>query len=160
VPSKPDLVRAAHHEAGHAVGFFTLGLGIELTTIEVDYQCQTAGKTAPRKSGPPLSHAIACLCGPEATKRWAPERLDWRDGAETDLRQAEEFIRAIVDERPSPGPHAHAIQCASLMLSARARAAELVTWHWSTIEIIARALLEQKTLTGATLERLFLRRNL
>lgn len=143
--------QAAYHEAGHAVCGRTLGLASGGATIEPDGvgHANVAGHLSIHNdfiaSGGYrdfLSSVFlkmqVCLAGPEA------ERIAFGDcDARGDMVQIRELCRRynismvdVVDRQLRPQVHGLLLQ------------------HWSTVEAVAAALFEKKTLSGAEIDKL------
>jgi hypothetical protein len=144
-----SLERTSFHEAGHAVAFHLLGLGVSHVTIEVDHVNWIAGSATPRRGADTPEDsavlAVAQLAGPYATQRWNPERWDWAEGAQSDFDAMEQCIHRILGELPL---HSHAVHRATLLTRARSAAEKLVADHWGAITRVAAALLSERTLDG------------
>lgn len=158
-----ELERTAYHEAGHAVAYRVLGLGVKWVTIERDLLSKTAGRVMPLigfETGEVAeNHAVACLAGAIAVREWDPERLDWRYGAEDDFRRADEQIDAAVGG-DTKDISSYALRRASISMRVREQAERLVNDHWSEIQALASALLVERTIQGDQLARIIRRSRL
>jgi hypothetical protein len=93
-----------------------------------------------------LRHAIAYYAGGEAEQRAAPsEWNDWKAGAESDRREAQDHINQITDDAESID---------LLFKYAKRRCAVLVEHYWPEIQAVAEALLGSRTLLGEQVERI------
>jgi hypothetical protein len=152
-----ELQRAAYHESGHAAAAVVLGLSVSSVTIERSTVIKRAGEweryagRTEMSLGDAVSHAVAALCGPAATRRWDPARLDWRD--ENDFLRAEQCIDLAVGDLRDIS--AFARRRAMFVLHVRSQAEKLAEDHWPEIRSIAAELLAARTLRGEAVERLF-----
>jgi len=149
-----ELERTSIHESGHAIAYAVCGLALDRVTIE---RCGSLAGCTTLVPGVEemdvLGHAIACLCGAEAVRRWNPARYDWRCGAEGDFLIADEFIDKSVGEIRDLSQFA--LRRAAVSQRVRAEAQQLVEDYWSSIQAVARALLASKTLLGSEVKKIF-----
>jgi hypothetical protein len=156
-------VSTAYHEAGHAVLQLALGIGCEGVTILANHAEGSAGAaTHGGEWGKPaqrlgeqddavytlrtvagdaflLRHAIADYAGAEAVRRWKPRRKNWRDGADSDYRNATYRINDITSDAESID---------LLFKYAERRCYLLVEHYWPEISALAALLLKGKSITG------------
>ncbi len=147
---KTALQRTAFHEAGHAAMFFTQGRKFRHVTIVADETKCSLGhvlhdalknfhpdENDDWKTRKMLEEAILCsLAGPAAERIFAGRR-NWR-GAAGDLRYVTNVATCFVPDSEE----------ASAFISwLWIRANNVVQAKWRMVEILAAALLEQKTLS-------------
>jgi len=146
----------AIHEAGHAVVGLLLGSPLDVVTIEADVDEGSAGHAVNAHGKPHLDlggddwnlmvRAISAYAGCMATRRLGHAEDYIEAGAEDDYRKA-----AFACDSISGGDED---RCADLQESARETARMMVEMCWGQIELLASALEEKHTLTGAEVEEI------
>jgi hypothetical protein len=159
VDLKEQIEHAAVHEAAHAVAATALDLEVVSVTIErtVDERAQNGweiyrGLTRVILGDYPFRDAIVALAGPEASRRRRPD--DAGVGMEGDRRAAELYIDEAAGDCRAFSISEYALRRAAISLQAKSGAADLVEAYWPQIQKVARALLDQTTLSGAEVVQL------
>jgi hypothetical protein len=154
----------AIHEGGHAAA--AVALGLEVLSASIGRATAWATRDGWESwadveyiSGPDtdVHAAIVSLAGPEASKRWCPDR--WQPGTQTgsgsDFLDAARALDRDADRYQHLGIAQYAVRRATIVLDVRAKAEQLVAYYWPEVQAIARALLEARTLHGDTVRRVF-----
>jgi len=146
----------AIHEAGHAVIGLLLGSPLDVVTIEADVDEGSAGHAINEHGKPHVDpggdnwnlmvRAITAYAGCMATRRLGYDEDYIEAGAEDDYRNA-----AFACDSISGGDED---RCAELQESARETAHMMVEMCWGQIELLASALEENRTLSGAEVEEI------
>ncbi len=144
------------HEAGHAVVGLLLGVSQDVVTIEADAAAGNAGHVIQNHGSPYLDlggenwnlmvRAITSYAGHMATLRLGYDEDYIEAGAENDYRDAAFACHSIA------GPDED--YCAELQKSASDTARMMVDLCWGQIELVASALEETHTLSGAEVEEI------
>lgn len=160
-----ELLRVAHHEAGHAVAGFALGRGFKRVSTILDPEQESAGHvtargiriarereyrspTTLRERQQLLDEIVFRFAGAQAESRFRGVELSQvlKEGtAEHDYEPIEFFGG---DLEPSPKPRT------ALFEYLQARAADIVELHWYLIEALAAELVTHRTLSGPSVHRL------
>ena len=146
----PDAV-AAYHEAGHAVAAARLGHALERVSIEGDTAaaiCTSTPALPPGHEQGSWLHeetvsvfgdwAVVHLAGAAAATIGAGVAAD--DSAESDLHRATDLLDYLSDDPDDTR---------RLVTSAAEQADRLTRESWSEIELVASALVEQRSLSAA-----------
>lgn len=159
------LERTAIHEAGHAAVYLALGIELHSTTVRADASTGAQGLPVAVVRGrvvaileeytSPLVIATASYAGCEAVRRWNPDRLDWKRGADSDFTDAEECI--VRAAGPFSLRNEYAVRLATLRFRARTVAEVLVRDHWQAIKDLAAELMRAETLHGDEVAWIFQR---
>ena len=153
--------RTAIHEAGHAALLVALGIGCSLVSIVPylskgwDGFCVPAGPTAAElnvmvaRDAYYLQRAMVSYAGAEAVRQLIPTDPNPDAGASTDERHAAEFIIDGIDpDTESPE---------LFFALAKRRCALLVAHYQPEILALARALEENRMLSGKYTRRVFMK---
>lgn len=159
-----DLLRVAHHEAGHAVAGFALGRGFTRVTVVPDSDKESAGSVTvrvlriarEREHRSPtlrerqqlLDEIVYRFAGAQAECRFRGIELSHvlaEGTAEHDYGLALFFAEGL---EPSLKPRT------ALLNYLEVRAADLVELHWFLIEGLVDELVDRRTLSGSAVYRL------
>ncbi len=146
-----DLIREAHHEAGHAVVFHCLDRRIDYVQIGQDSKCVPLGKWG--DSPEDLEDAIcAHLSGPAA------DRLDLGDdlpngdalpGWERDVQAARYNADRLAGQSGvTKTDQRYGVVVSQILTTQRERADSYVRTAWPAVVAVADALLDRQLLTG------------
>ena len=136
----PRLDIVAYHEAGHAVVSRMLGLRVKSVTIRPGSVLIDSFSGAPTEK-----QILILLAGIYAQRHFAPHS-SWRSRSQSHPNSGYDFdkVALLIHDQHGNG------RVADLYSRyAFAKAEQLVEGSWQHIEVVARALLERGTLTGA-----------
>ncbi len=144
----------AYHEAGHVVARWHFGFPIVHATIDAsgDYHGAVEGPNIHIELAEQFNEGaeqasrnfmVICFAGPEAQRAYDPDSVEtWH--ADSDEERAGEALSHM----GYPPERTQAIDA-----ELRLEATEFVRAHWSQIDMVARALLERREMTGEELYR-------
>jgi hypothetical protein len=165
-----EIERTAVHEAGHAVCYIALGLGLKALTVVPDYDDMSAGSAVHggeygrpaadfgEKNDPVaelrsaaedaffLRHACAAYAGAEAVRQLRPDFADPDADAESDFDYAVDQINRITADPESIDLY---------FKLARRRCEVFVDHYRPEIEAIAVELISRKKITGDEARKVF-----
>lgn len=123
----------AHHDAGHAVVAYMLGLKVQCVSLDAD-----ASTTIELPDGDERT-ILVDLAGPYAQRHFAPLSAWRRPKQLDDLRKAADLIAEM---------HGTGEVASKYRAYVEARATQMVEQYWPLIEVIAKGLVERQLIPG------------
>jgi ATP-dependent Zn protease len=158
---KTRIPSAAYHEAGHAVVAFTLGMHVELVSIETQGfppgwllrggVLATFNHEGRQNWDEAERAATAGLAGEQAERLWCKQK-PWRRAKSTH-HVSFSGDHAYVNEMLRPFIKDSAVERRTIKRLKEA-ARTLLANHWSCVEVLAAKLAEHKVLNGGEIKRM------
>jgi hypothetical protein len=141
--SYDDRLRAAYHEAGHALVAHCVGVGVASVCLQPDH----SGKTVPASTPDPLQHIQILVGAGIAEDRYCDE-AGGKPPGKPDIYAADEWVEALVVARAlCDGDTPAAVK---LRGEQHQQAVDMVSHWWTEIVAVADALYRDTCLSGPT----------